>query len=63
MLSREIGDALAEFALPILAASTAQRVIYAEAMTAGRTVLEQQPDGPAADEVRAILAELERIAA
>ena len=37
VLSREIGDALAEFALPILAASTAQRVIYAEAMTAGRT--------------------------
>ena len=63
VLSREIGDALAEFALPILAASTAQRVIYAEAMTAGRTVIEQQPDGPAADEVRAILAELEGIAA
>jgi chromosome partitioning protein len=63
VLSREIGDALAEFALPILTASTAQRVIYAEAMTAGRTVIEQQPDGPAADEVRAILAELEGIAA
>ena len=54
---------MAEFALPILAASTAQRVIYAEAMTVGRTVIEQQPDGPAADEVRAILAELEGIAA
>ncbi len=61
VLSREIGGALAEFALPILTASTTQRVIYADAMTAGRTVIEQQPDGPAADEVRAILAELEEV--
>jgi UDP-N-acetylglucosamine enolpyruvyl transferase len=60
-LIREIGDALAEFALPILTASTTQRVIYADAMTAGRTVIEQQPDGPAVDEVRAILAELEGV--
>ena len=63
VLSREINDALAEFALPILAASTTQRVIYAEAMTAGRTVIEQQPDGAAADEIRAILTELVGVAA
>jgi len=46
-----------------LTASTTQRVIYADAMTAGGPVIEQQPDGPAADEIRAILAELERLAA
>jgi chromosome partitioning protein len=63
VLSREIGEALAEFGLPILKASTTQRVIYADAMTAGRTVIEQQPDGPAADEIRAILAEVEGMAA
>ena len=63
VLGREIEDAPAEFALPSLTASTAQRLIYAEDMTAGRTVIEQQPYRPAADEVRAILAELEGIAA
>ncbi len=63
VLSREITEALAEFGLPILTASTTQRVIYADAMTAGRTVIEQQPEGPAADEIRAILAELEGMAA
>jgi chromosome partitioning protein len=59
VLSREITDALAEFELPILKASTTQRIIYADAMTAGRTVIEQQPNGPAAEEIRAILAEME----
>jgi chromosome partitioning protein len=59
VLGREIADALVEFDLPILKAGTTQRMIYADAMTAGRTVIEQQPDGPAADEIRAILAELE----
>jgi chromosome partitioning protein len=63
VLSREIVDALAEFELPILKASTTQRMIYADAMTAGRTVIEQQPDGPAAEEIRAILAEIEGLAA
>jgi chromosome partitioning protein len=63
VLSREIADALAEFELPILKASTTQRMIYADAMTAGRTVIEQQPDGPAAGEIRAILAEIEGLMA
>lgn len=58
VLSRDIADALAEFDLPILQAGTTQRVAYAEAMTGGTTVIEQQPNGPAADEIRAILAEL-----
>ena len=52
VLSREIGAALAEFDLPILKASTTQRVIYADAMTAGRTVIEEQPHGAAAAEIR-----------
>ena len=62
-LSRDISEALADFALPILAAATTQRVIYAEAMTAGKTVIELEPKGPAADEIRAILTELEGLAA
>ena len=63
LLSREVADFLHEFGLPILTASTTQRVAYAEAMTRGRTVIEDQPDGPAATEIRAILAELEGVGA
>jgi chromosome partitioning protein len=58
ILGRDIADALAEFEVPILRAGTSQRVIYAEALTGGTTVIEQQPRGPAADEIRAILSEL-----
>jgi chromosome partitioning protein len=58
-LGRGISDALAEFQMLILTASTAQRVTYAETLTAGTTVIESQPRGPAADEIRAILSEIE----
>jgi len=58
-LSRDIAEALADFELPILTASTTQRIVYADAMTQGKTVLEAQPNGPAAEEIRAILIEIE----
>lgn len=60
-LTRDIGAALAEFGLPILRNGTVQRVVYAEALTAGRTMLELGPHGPAAVEMRAILAELQEL--
>lgn len=63
VLGRDIADALAEFEVPILRAGTTQRVIYAEAMTGGTTVIEQQPEGAAAGEIRAILAELREVTA
>lgn len=64
VLGRDIADALAEFEIPILHAGTMQRVVYAEALTGGMTVIEQQPRGAAAEEIRAILAELrEEVAA
>ena len=58
VLGKGIGDALADFGLPILAAGTTQRVAYAEAMTAGKLV-----SGAAAAELRAILAELRGLVA
>jgi chromosome partitioning protein len=58
VLGRDISEALAEFQIPILRTGTAQRVAYAEALTGGTTVIEQQPSGPAAQEIRGILAEL-----
>jgi chromosome partitioning protein len=57
-LGRDIADALAEFEIPILRAATTQRIIYAETLTAGTTVIEQEPRGRAADEIFAILSEL-----
>lgn len=62
MLGRDIAEALADFGVPILTAGTTQRVIYAETLTAGTTVIEQQPKGAAAAEIRSILAELREAA-
>ncbi len=58
ILGRDIAEALAEFNIPILRAATTQRIIYAETLTAGTTVIEHQPHGPAAHEICAILSEL-----
>jgi chromosome partitioning protein len=63
VLSRDINEALAEYELPILRAGTTQRVVYAEALTGGTTVIELQPNGPAAEEIRAIVAELQETVA
>ncbi|MBV9783720.1 MAG: AAA family ATPase [Acidisphaera sp.] len=62
-LGQGINDALAEFALPILKAGTTQRIIYAEALTEGTTVIESQPKGAAAAEIRAIATEIQGIMA
>lgn len=63
VLGQDITDALAEFEIPILRVGTTQRVVYAEAMTGGMTVIEQQPNGQAAEEIRAILSELREVVA
>jgi hypothetical protein len=49
---------LAGFEVPILKAGTMQRIIYAEALTGGTTVIEIQPGGDAAVEIRRILTEI-----
>jgi chromosome partitioning protein len=58
VMSRTILDALAGFELPILKAGTTQRVAYAEALTGGTTVIEMQPYGDAAMEIKRILKEI-----
>ncbi len=62
-LSRDILEALAEFDVPVLTAGTGQRVAYAETLTAGSTVIESQPKGQAAEEIRALLAEIQEVMA
>jgi chromosome partitioning protein len=58
LIGRNITAALEEFDIPILKAGTMQRIAYAEALTGGTTVIEMQPNGEAAQEIRRILKEI-----
>jgi chromosome partitioning protein len=58
VLGRNIEEALKDFELRILKHGTTQRVIYAEALTGGTTVIELQPYGQASMEIRRILKEI-----
>jgi chromosome partitioning protein len=51
-IGRDVESALAAYELPILDAAICQRVIFAESAAQGRTVLEVDPTGIAASEVR-----------
>jgi chromosome partitioning protein len=61
-LGDEIGDALASYELPVFASGTTQRVIYANSAATGTTVLDAEPHGPAAEEIRALTLELKEFA-
>ncbi len=54
----EVADALAGYELPILESRITQRVSYPGTAAAGTTVLEAEPEGDAAAEVRALAAEI-----
>ena len=56
----EVAEALAGYELPILDARITQRVSYPGTAAAGTTVLESEPDGDAAAEVRALAAEIKQ---
>lgn len=60
-IGQGIDAALLEMGLPVMESWTAQRIVYAEAFTAGTTVIELQPKGAAAKEIRAIAKELKEI--
>jgi chromosome partitioning protein len=62
-LAADVTDALAGYGLPIFRSRTYQRVLYANAAASGLGVVEAEPHSAAADEIRAILAELEEFAA
>ena len=53
-----MGEALASYPVPVLAASVTQRVVFAEAAAQGRAVHEIDQEGPAAAEIEAVAAEL-----
>jgi len=57
-IAREVGDALAQYGLPMLRTSIAQRVGFAESAATGRAVLETEPHDRAAQEKTALAHEI-----
>lgn len=58
LLAGEVEEALEEYELPVLTARTGHRQAYAQAMAAGLSVLDLEPDGKAAHEIRTIATEI-----
>lgn len=58
IMAAEVTDALEGYGLPVLEARTSQRQAYVHAMARGLSVLDYEPDGKAAAEVRAVAAEV-----
>lgn len=61
-LAHDANTALEALGLPILSGRTTQRVVYAECASMGSTVLDLEPNGPAASEINLILQEVQAMA-
>jgi len=59
-IGAEITEALTGYGLPVLDARITQRVSYPGTAAAGTTILDSEPDGDGAAEVRALLAEIKQ---
>eukprot|EP01133_Synstelium_polycarpum_P026066 gene26066-31310_t len=57
-IGRDVGEALAAYPVPVLAATVTQRVIYAEAAAQGKAIFEIDAEGPATAEIAVLVAEL-----
>jgi chromosome partitioning protein len=57
-IGRDVREALATYDVPVLESSVTQRVVFAEAATAGLSVAEIDPGSSATTEINAILDEL-----
>jgi chromosome partitioning protein len=57
-LAGGVDEVLASYGVPVLESRTSQRVAYSEAMAAGLTVLDYEPEGKAAEEIRNLYNEL-----
>ena len=57
-IGRDVAEALAAYAVPVLRSTLAQRVAFAESASSGRTVLETEPQGLAAQEVTNLVDEI-----
>lgn len=59
-IGAEITDALAGYGLPVLASRITQRVSYPGTAAAGTTILDAEPDGDGAREIRALMNEIKQ---
>lgn len=59
-IGEEVGEALAGYDLPILETRITQRVGYPSSAASGTTVLESEPSGEAATEIRNLLSEIKQ---
>ena len=57
-IGRDVSEALTSFELPVLTAQICQRIAFAESAATGQTVLETEPKGAAAKEIKAIVKEI-----
>lgn len=62
-LGKEVRDVLKSYEIPVFENGTFQRIIYAKTAASGSTVLDAEPGGEAANEIRKILSELENFSA
>jgi len=57
-IGRDVGNALAEYLIPVLKTVISQRVSFAESAAVGGTVLDTDPNGAAAKEILALTEEI-----
>jgi chromosome partitioning protein len=57
-LSKEVDEALSNYHLPVLESRIFQRVIYPSSASSGSSVLDQEPNGDAAKEIRSLVKEV-----
>ena len=61
VIARETAETLADHEPPVLAATVGQRVVFADAAQSGRLASEIDGDSPAAREITALAAEIDRL--
>ena len=57
-IGRDVGEALRNYPVPVATSQICQRVALAESAATGQTVLETEPKGQAAKEIKALVKEL-----
>jgi chromosome partitioning protein len=57
-IGRDVAAALKSYPFPLAATAISQRVVFAESAASGLSVLEAEPKGPAAKEIRSLIREL-----
>jgi chromosome partitioning protein len=59
-IGRDVKEALAGYPIPVLETAICQRVAFAESAAQGLTVLETEPNGAGAREIRALVSEIRK---